>query len=137
MGQLGTEAGASPTSYDTVATVYDSIGRVLKQSNPYTGDSSSNGSPSYWTTNVYDPLSRVTEMDLPDDQPSGQRSRVQTSYSGATVTVTDQVGRKRKSQVDGLGRLVSVTEMNPSTGLLDATNYLTTYSYDTLDNLPE
>ena len=74
-------------------------------------------------------------MDLPDDVPSGQRSRIQSSYSAATVTVTDQVGRKRKSQVDGLGRLTSITEMNPSTGLLDSTNYLTTYTYDTLDNL--
>jgi len=131
----GSAAGTAPTSFDAVATVYDSIGRVLKQSNPYTGDSSGNGSPSYWTTNVYDPLSRVTEVDLPDDVPTGQRSRIQTSYSAATVTVTDQVGRKRKSQVDGLGRLVNVTEMNPVTGALDSTNYLTTYTYDTLDNL--
>ena len=131
----GSAAGTAPTSFDTVAMVYDSIGRVLKQSNPYTGDSSGAGSPSYWTTNVYDPLSRVTEMDLPDDQPSGQRSRIQTSYSAATVTVTDQVGRKRKSQVDGLGRLTSITEMNPSTGALDSTNYLTSYTYDMLDNL--
>ena len=131
----GSAAGTAPTSFDTVAMVYDSIGRVLKQSNPHTGDSSGAGSPSYWTTNVYDSLSRVTEMDLPDDQPSGQRSRIQTSYSAATVTVTDQVGRKRKSQVDGLGRLTSITEMNPSTGALDSTNYLTSYTYDMLDNL--
>lgn len=109
---------------------------MLKQSNPYTGDSSGNGSPSYWTTNVYDPLSRVTEVDLPDDQPQqGSRSRVQTSYGGAIIVVTDQVGRKRQSQVDGLGRLIFVTEMNPATGSLDTTNYQTAYSYDTLDNL--
>jgi RHS repeat-associated protein len=131
----GSGAGSSPASFDTVATQYDSIGRVLKQSNPYAGDSSGNGSPAYWTTNVYDLLSRVKEVDLPDDDPAGQRSRVLTDYNGAVVTVTDQVGRQRRSEVDGLGRLIKVTEQNPDTGLLDTTNYLTTYSYDGLDNL--
>lgn len=133
--RAGNNAGSSPTSFDAVAIVYDVMGRVQKQSNPYSGDSSGNGSPSFWTTTVYDTQSRVIEVDLTDDQPLGQRSRILTSYDGATVTVTDQVGRKRKSQTDGLGRLISVTEMNPATGLLDSTNYLTTYSYDTLGNL--
>jgi hypothetical protein len=42
------------------------------------------------------------------------------------------VNRKRQSQVDGLGRLISVTEQDPATGAL---SLVTTYSYDTLDNL--
>jgi hypothetical protein len=69
----GNRTGSSPTSFDTVATVYDSMGRVLKQSNPYSGDLSGNkgtGVTLYWTPNTYDPLSRVTEVDLPDDQPT-------------------------------------------------------------------
>src|SRR5262249_1705763 len=49
----GRGAGSSPTSYDTVATVYDAMARVLKQSNPYAGDSSGIGSPSYWTSSTY------------------------------------------------------------------------------------
>jgi RHS repeat-associated protein len=133
--RAGSGAGAAPANFDTVAIVYDSMGRVQKQSNPYAGNSSGNGAPSFWSTNIYDTQSRVIEVDLPDDQPLGQRSRILISYDGAAVTVTDQVGRKRKSQTDGLGRLISVTEMNPATGLLDATNYLTTYAYDTLSNL--
>lgn len=135
MIRSGSGQGATPSSFDAVKTLYDPVGRVLKQSNPYTGNASGDGSPAYWTKNIYDPLSRVKEVDLPDDQPAGQRSRIQTDYSSAIVTVTDQVGRKRQSQVDGLGRLISVTEMNPSTGALDSTNYLTSYSYNTLDNL--
>jgi YD repeat-containing protein len=130
-----TGAGSSPTSFDTVAAVYDSLGRTLKQSNPYAGDSSGNGSPAYWTTNTYDELSRVTRVTLPDNQ------TIQTAYTGAspgigaTVIVTDQVGRQRKSEVDGLGRLAKVIEQNPATGSLDPTNYLTSYTYDMLDNL--
>ena len=52
-----------------------------------------------------------------------------TSYSGNSVTATDQTGRARKSVSDALGRLVEVYE-DPS-GL----NYQTTYYYDVLDNL--
>ncbi|HJQ24610.1 MAG TPA: Ig-like domain-containing protein, partial [Blastocatellia bacterium] len=130
--RAGSGQGSTPTGYDTVATVYDSMGRVLKQSNPYAGDSSGNGTASYWTVNVYDPLSRVTEVDLPDDQPTGQRSRIQTAYATPLMTVTDQVGRKRQSQADGLGRMVSVTEQDPASGSLSLT---TSYGYDALDNL--
>jgi RHS repeat-associated protein len=129
--RAGSGAGSAPTSLDTVKTVYDSLGRVAKQSNPYAGDSSGNGTASYWTVNVYDEQSRVIQVTLPGSQ------TVQTSYSGITTTVTDQVGRKRQSQVDGLGRLVSVVEQNPATGVLDATNYQTSYSYDVLDNLTQ
>jgi len=124
-------AGSAPTSFDTVATVYDSMGRVLKQSNPYAGDSSGNGSPSYWTMNTYDKLSRVTQLTLPDSQ------TVRTAYSGSTATVTDQVGRQRQSTSDGLGRVTSVVEQNPSSGVLDSVNYQTTYTYDALDNLTQ
>ena len=114
----GSGSGSAPASYDTVATVYDRFGRVLKQSNPYAGDSSGNGSPSYWTSNTYDLLSRVTQVKLPDNQ------TITTSYAGAapptgaTVTVTDQVGRQRKSESEGLGRILKVTEQDPATGSL-------------------
>ena len=65
-------------------------------------------------------------MTLPDN------NTVQTSYSGATVTITDQVNRKIKRESDSLGRLVKVTEQNVSTGAL---NQETTYSYNLLDKL--
>ena len=135
----GVGAGSAPASFDAVATVYDSLGRASKQSNPYAGDSSGNGAPQHWTTNVYDDLSRVKEMLLPDDQPAGQRSRVVTTCAGATatvgatVTVRDQVGRERSSEVDGLGRLVKVTEQDPTNN--GALSLVTTYEYDVLDNL--
>lgn len=131
----GVGQGSSPSSYDAVKAVYDSQGRVIWQSNPYAGDV--NGHPQvgvtmYWTKNEYDALSRVTAVNLPDDVPGGQRSRILTAYAGATVTVTDQVGRQRKSEVNGLGQLIKVTEQNPATGSL---SWETSYSYDTLDNL--
>ncbi len=122
----GVGQGVSPASYDAVKTVYDSLGRVLKQSNPYAGNSSGDGTPTFWTTNEYDSLWRVTRVTLPDGQ------MIQTAYNGDEVTVTDQVNRQRRSQIDGLGRLIAVTEQDVATGSLSV---VTSYSYDALDNL--
>jgi RHS repeat-associated protein len=135
--RAGTGVGTSPTTFDAVATIYDSMGRTSRQSNPYSGNSSGTGtglcqagSPNQmcWTTTTYDKRSRVTEVTLPDGQ------RIQSSYSSSTptLTATDQVGRQKKSEVDGLGRLIKVTEQDPATGTL---SWDTTYSYDLLDNL--
>jgi len=76
-----------------------------------------------WTTSAFDALGRVTSVTTPDS------AVVATAYSGNTVTVTDQANKARKSVTDGLGRLIQVYE-DPF-----SLNYLTIYSYDTLDNL--
>jgi RHS repeat-associated protein len=52
-----------------------------------------------------------------------------TIYSGNTITVTDQAGKKRQSTTDGLGRLTQVVEDPGGRG------YVTNYTYDALDNL--
>jgi YD repeat-containing protein len=72
-----------------VNTVYDAMGRVTSRSNPFP----SGGSPQYSTAFQYDTLGRATITTLPDG------NTVQTSYSGQSVTTTDQVNRKmnRKS----------------------------------------
>jgi YD repeat-containing protein len=57
------------------------------------------------------------------------RAATTTNYSGNVATVTDPAGRSRKALTDALGRTTSVYE--DPTGL----NYLTTYTYDALDNL--
>lgn len=99
-------------------TQFDNMGRAWKQSNPYRG-----GEAVLWTTSGFDALGRGTSLTSPDN------AVVNTSYSGNTVTVTDQAGKARKSVTDGAGRLKEVYE-DPS-GL----NYVTNYSYDALDNL--
>jgi RHS repeat-associated protein len=132
---LGT--GDVPDSYDMTATVYDSWGRVAKQSNPYLGDASGNpqaGVTQFWTTNIYDELSRVVKVILPDNQFTQTTYNGATATGGATVIATDTVGRKRKSELDGFRRLVKVTEQNPANGNLE---WETSYSYDALDNLTQ
>lgn len=128
--RAGTGTGDAPDSFDVIAMVYDGLGRVTKRSNPYLGDADgkSPGGAQFWTVNSYDELSRVDNVELPDHQ------TIRTNYNGAVTTVTDTVGRRSRSEVDGLGRLVKVIEQNPANGNLE---WETTYSYDVLNNLTE
>ena len=102
-----------------VSANYDLIGRTYKTSNPYTG------SPSYWTTTQFDVLSRPVSVTLPDN------SATNYAYTQQTATVTDPAGKKRKSQTDGAGRLVVLTEPDTSNNL----NTATYYTYNVLNEL--
>jgi RHS repeat-associated protein len=106
-----------------VNTTYDSMGRVWKQTNPFTS-----GQTPVETVNTFDALGRATTVTLPDGQ------TVQTSYNGSTVTVTDQVNRKMKREADGLGRLVKVYEQTSAGG---TPTQETVYTYDLMDRLKE
>ena len=106
-----------------VDTTYDPEGRVSSVSNPYRTTSD----PTYGTTHYdYDPLNRITATTTYPDA-----DVVQSSYSGACTTVTDQTLRQRKSCADSLGRLTSVLEPDPNNTL----TWETDYQYNALDNL--
>jgi len=107
-----------------INTSYNAMGRVASRTNPFTAG----GSPGPSTAYTYDALGRVTLVTLPDTQ------TVQTSYSGTTVTIRDQVYRRIKRETDGLGRLIKVTEQDVATALLTQE---TTYNYNLLDKLIE
>jgi RHS repeat-associated protein len=97
--------------------------RSTQSSNPYRPYL---GEQPVWTTSFFDALDRVVKLRTPDN------AIIRTSYSGNTVTVTDQdqpAGKKRKSVADALGRMIEVDE-DPA-GL----NYQTFYGYDVLNNL--
>lgn len=103
-----------------VLTTYDALSRNKQVSNPFRPSLSETA---VYTETTYDLLGRVTVVTTPDS------AVVSTAYSANTVTVTDQASRKRKSVSDALGRLKEVYEDPLSL------NYLTSYQYDTLDNL--
>ncbi|MCC6745910.1 MAG: RHS repeat protein, partial [Acidobacteria bacterium] len=120
---------ASSGSFDAVRMTYDAIGRMTASTNPYAGNSSGNPTgTTYSTAYAYDALSRTTTATLPDGD------TISTTYTGKTTTVTDQVGRQRRTVVDGLGRIVTVYEQNPVTGGLDWT---TANVYDVFDNVTD
>ena len=135
--RAGTGTGDAPDSYDMTATIYDGWGRGVKRSNPYLGDENGNpqaGGAQFWTVNTYDELSRIIRVTLPDNQFIQTAYTGATATSGATVVATDTVGRKRKSETDGLGRLVKVIEQNPANGALE---WETSYGYDIQNNLTQ
>jgi hypothetical protein len=107
-------------NYIAVRTQYDVLGREYKTSNPFRPWQSE---PELWTTGAFDALGRVVSLTTPDS------AVVTTSYSGNSVTVTDQASKARKNVSDALGRLISVYE-DPG-----GANYQTSYAYDVLDNL--
>jgi RHS repeat-associated protein len=106
-------------NYIVIKTEYDALGRPYKTSNPFRPQ---NESPA-WTMQQFDGLGRVLTVTTPDS------AVVSTNYSGNTVTVTDQAGKKRKSVTDALGRLTDVYE-DPN-----GVSYQTSYLYDALENL--
>ncbi|HKV36363.1 MAG TPA: RHS repeat-associated core domain-containing protein [Pyrinomonadaceae bacterium] len=107
-------------SYIAVQSQYDALDRLYKTSNPFRPLASETP---VWTTTAFDDLGRTVSVTTPDS------AVVSTSYSGNSVTVTDQALKKRKSVTDALGRLKQVYD--DPTGL----NYQTSYDYDVLDNL--
>ncbi|MGB8800684.1 MAG: RHS repeat-associated core domain-containing protein [Candidatus Acidiferrales bacterium] len=101
-------------------TTYDGLGKVYTASNPHTTASNPTDGT---TTYTYDAIGRTTLVGEQDG------STISTVYSGNTTTITDEAGHQRQTVTDALGRVTSVTE-DPN-GL----NYLTSYAYDTLDDL--
>jgi RHS repeat-associated protein len=110
------------TNYILVEQTYDGLGRVKSQSNPYRPVGTTPETAA-WTTNTYDELGRITQVQTPDN------AKINTTYKGNATTVRDQALKKRESRVDALGRLVEVIE-DP-----DGVAYQTSYQYDVLDNL--
>jgi RHS repeat-associated protein len=125
LGRTHRSAAHEGSTWTITDTQFDALGRVSRVSNPYRSTDPGFASPptELWTTTDYDALGRAIRVTTPDG------AHVDTVYSGAQVTVTDQAGKQRRTVTDALGRLTKVTE-DPG-GL----NYETTYLYDVLGNL--
>jgi RHS repeat-associated protein len=116
-------------------------------SNPYraaTASAANQEETMGWTLSKAHNNGRSSEVESFDGvalpQPWGNNTtstgKVITGIDANTTTVTDQTGKKRRSVVDGLGRLIRVDET--SGGAFDGSNgplQPTRYSYDVLDNL--
>jgi YD repeat-containing protein len=102
---------------------YDAMGRVSSQTNPFT----QGGTPGPSTSYSYDALGRLQTTTLPNG------NTLQSTYSGINSTGTDQVSRQMRGQIDGLARLVKVTEQDATGTLAQDTNY----TYDLLDRLTQ
>ena len=133
----------SSSSYDSVQTVYDSLGRPQKTTLPYSGTAGQTNPSGPGVTTAYDTLNRPTQV---SDSGSGTSAY---SYSRNLVYVTvgpapsGESTKRRQLEYDGLGRLTSVCEITSGTASgacdqgpdPDPIGYWTKYTYDTLGNL--
>jgi YD repeat-containing protein len=113
-------------------THFDGMGRVQAVSNPYRVASPSNvvSACGVCTIIEFDSLGRIKKVATPDGaQVVTTYGAITTGTAGTTVTVADQVGKKRKSLTDAMGRLIQINE-DPNDR-----NHQTSYSYDVLGNL--
>jgi RHS repeat-associated protein len=98
----------------TVATVYDSMGRVASVSNPYVPGVSTPGSVQF----QYDPLGRVVQTTKQDGgitKAAYEQAAAVSSNTDCTL-VTDEAGNPRQTCDDGLGRMVEVDEAAAGSG---------------------
>ena len=129
-----TEASEDGTANYTIRSRndFERMGRITYGSNPTRDNGATTDG---WTRTTRDDLGRVVEVATfngparPAATATNWNGRVQTGYDLEQTTVTDQAGKKRKSVVDGLGRLAKVYE-DP-----EASNLETSYTYDALGNL--
>jgi RHS repeat-associated protein len=84
-----------------------------------------------WTRTYYDALDRVVETIEPyaGGLPASAGASTSRVYDANLVTVTDPAGKKRRSELDALGRVVRLVEDPGGLG------YATSYTYDVLGNL--
>lgn len=131
--------GTAATPWIVSDTYYDAAGRIAKQSRPYRVSSANATLPttcSNCTTTAYDILSRVVTVTSPDNAQLVTGYGTSTSgVLGITSTVTDPAGRKHRTLIDAVGRVVRVDEPNQATGNLDVGGSSTSYVYDVLGNL--
>jgi RHS repeat-associated protein len=114
---------ASSNLYSATDTKYDSWGRAYRVSNPYTG------SAAYWTQTNTDALGRTVKSTLQDGSVGA------SSYTNNTVTTTDPAGKQREGVFDGLGRLTTVYEPDPTNG--NSLTLQTSYTYNVFNQLTQ
>jgi RHS repeat-associated protein len=113
----------SGTLYSATDTQYDALGRPYKTSNPYTGTAG------YWTQTNFDGMGRAVKTTLP----APDSSVTTIAYTDNTSTSTDPTGKQRKAVSDGLSRLTSVFEPDPTNG--NTLTLQTSYTYNVFNQL--
>lgn len=121
-------------------TVYDSLGRIRKTSNPYRP-----GETKYWVETVYGDLGRIKEVISPRVAGEAAPAKLTSEYSAATAggqiglvqIGTNQAGKKGRSITNALGQLIRVDEQDifNDLGPIDNPRQPTYYTCDTLGNL--
>jgi RHS repeat-associated protein len=136
------------TTFDSVETDYDSLGRVNRVTLPYSGAAGQTCPPGPSCpaiTTTYDALNRFSQV-----TDAGGGTTTYSPYSNNDVLITvgppppGETAKQRQLEYDGLGRLTSVCEITAGTSAWPGgtcsqnssqTGYWTKYAYDVLGHL--
>ena len=131
----------SSSSYDSVETNYDSVGRPYQATVPYSGTAGQTNGSAPKTTTTYDALSRPTQIQ------DGGGGTVNWTYTANDVlqavgpAPSGENTKRRQSEYNSIGQLTSVCEVTSLTGSgtcaqnTSATGYWTKYTNDVLGDL--
>lgn len=85
------------------ATIYDRLGRVLRETVPYIA-----GARNYWVDYTWDPVGRLKTTTRPASETAPSGAVTQWIYSGLQTTVTDAENRSTTYTHDAESRLIRV-----------------------------
>jgi RHS repeat-associated protein len=91
-------------TYDRNEVRYDSLGRIVQRAAPCTWVGVTTPC-TYWTTNTYDVLNRLTQSQRPISSTNSNLQTTTYAYAGRTITVTDPQSNARVTLTDVNGWL--------------------------------
>jgi RHS repeat-associated protein len=134
----------SSSTYDSVETDYDTLGRPSRTTLPYATTAGLTNSLAPSTTTTYDALSRksqVTDSEVPTPATLTFVYAQNDTYQTLAPAPAGENAKRKQFEYDALGRLTSVCEVTNATGsgscaqTSAVTGYWTTYTYDLNNNL--
>lgn len=143
LGRPNLQQSLGVSNYDTVATAYDSRGRIASATLPYSGTLGSYVPSNPGTSTTYDALNRI--YTVTDSGGGTKQYNFSSNGNDLLVTIGPQVTlpstenlKKRNFEYNGAGWLTSVCEVvsttQPAGGAcgqaIGYTGYLTKYTYD-------
>jgi RHS repeat-associated protein len=117
---VSTQIMMNGSTYSRNELRYDSLGRVSQRAFPCTY-SSFTTTCTYWTTNSYDVLNRLTQSQRPISSTNSNLQTTTYAYAGRTTTVTDPLSNTKTAVTDVNGWLRRTT---------DPMGYYVTLAYD-------
>ena len=131
------------TTYDSVETDYDIVGRLSKKSLPYSGSAGQTNPTAPGTSTTYDALNRksqVSDSETPTRTVTFSYPQNDT-YRTVGPAPTGENTKREQFEYDAQGRMTSICEITTATGsgtcaqTSPVTGYWTKYSYDILNHV--
>jgi RHS repeat-associated protein len=132
----------SSSTYDSVETDYDSLGRTMRTTLPYAATAGMTNSSVPGTITTYDALSRKIQTLDSNNRKVTYAYTQNDIYRTLGPAPTGENTKRKQSEYDALGRMTSVCEVTSATGsgscaqtTSGVTGYWTQYTYDVLNDL--